>query len=181
MVRKTKQDWLHAGLILLGSTGSSDLTIDQLTKYLGVTKGSFYHHFNNYQDFVEQLLTFWETQYTEEVIHSAETSSDPLNIIDNLIKSLLTRSSDPEAAIRAWALQDKGVRMHVQIIDQRRSVYLQQIFLAISNDENQARLMTNLLVTMLIGCYSVIPRLTNSEVEQLYSEFKRLYKLGGRE
>ena len=64
MVRKTKQDWLVAGLTLLGSTGSPDLTIDQLTDYLGVTKGSFYHHFKNYQDYVEQMLTFWGEHYT---------------------------------------------------------------------------------------------------------------------
>ena len=103
--------------------------------------------------------------------------NDPLNIIDNLIKNLLTRTSDPEAAIRAWALQDEAVRAHVLEIDQRRSAYLQQLFLAVTADENQARLMTNLLATMLIGCYSILPRLTNEEVEQLYFEFKRLYKI----
>ena len=177
MVRKTKQDWLVAGLTLLGSTGSPDLTIDQLTDYLGVTKGSFYHHFKNYQDYVEQLLTFWEEHYTAEVIRLAETTNDPLTIIDNLIQNLLTRTSDPEAAIRAWAQQDENVRAHVLQTDQRRSAYLQQLFLAITADENQARLMTNLLAAMLIGCYSMFPRLTNEEVEQLYIEFKRLYKL----
>ena len=177
MVRKTKQDWLVAGLTQLGSTGSPDLTIDQLTDYLGVTKGSFYHHFKNYQDYVEQMLTFWGEHYTAEVIRFAETTSAPLSIIDNLIKNLLTRTSDPEAAIRAWALQDEAVRAHVLEIDQQRSAYLQQLFLAVTADENQARLMTNLLATMLIGCYSILPRLTNEEVEQLYFEFKRLYKI----
>lgn len=177
MVRKTKQDWLFAGLTLLGSTGSPDLTIDQLTDYLGVTKGSFYHHFENYQVYVEQMLTFWEEHYTAEVIRLAETTSDPLTIIDNLIKNLLTRTSDPEAAVRAWALRDEDVHAHVLQIDLRRSAYLQPLFLAVTADENQARLMTNLLATMLIGCYSILPRLTNEEVEHLYIEFKRLYKL----
>lgn len=177
MVRKTKQDWLEAGLTSLGSTGSPDLTIDQLTEYLGVTKGSFYHHFKNYQDYADQLLSFWEEYYTAEVIRLSETSQEPLAIIDNLIKNLLTRTSDPEAAIRAWALQDETVRAHVAQIDLRRKLYLQQLFQDISGDGEQAHLMSNMLATMLIGCYSIIPRLSNHEVEQLYTEFKQLYKL----
>ena len=177
MVRKTKQDWLEAGLTLLGSTGSPDLTIDQLTEYLGVTKGSFYHHFKNYQEYAAQLLTFWEEYYTAEVIRLAETTQEPLAIIDNLIKSLLTRTSDPEAAIRAWALQDDTVRTYVAKIDQRRTLYLQQLFQAITGDDEQACLMSNMLSTMLIGCYSISPQLSNHEVEQLYAEFKRLYQI----
>ena len=62
-MRKSKQDWLEVGLKTLGEFGENGLTIERLTGTLGVTKGSFYHHFRNVEDFREQLIAFWADQY----------------------------------------------------------------------------------------------------------------------
>ena len=76
MSRKTKNDWLVAGYETLGESGASTLTIDHLCNRLGVTKGSFYHHFQNYQDYKEQLLAFWEEQLTTSIVAFAEDAGD---------------------------------------------------------------------------------------------------------
>ncbi|MEV0081899.1 TetR/AcrR family transcriptional regulator [Saccharopolyspora sp. NPDC050642] len=44
-----KQDWLDAGLEILADQGVPALTIDRLATKLGLTKGSFYHHFGGWR------------------------------------------------------------------------------------------------------------------------------------
>ena len=41
----TRREWLDAGLELLADEGAPAVTIERLTGKLGVTKGSYYHHF----------------------------------------------------------------------------------------------------------------------------------------
>ena len=62
-MRKRKQDWLGEGRFVLGQDGVTGLTIDGLAKKLGLTKGSFYHHFKNGQDYQQELVAFWAQQY----------------------------------------------------------------------------------------------------------------------
>ena len=63
MTRKSKQDWLEKGLKILAKESLNGLTIDKMALELGVTKGSFYHHFKNARDFEERLLGYWANQY----------------------------------------------------------------------------------------------------------------------
>jgi AcrR family transcriptional regulator len=49
MTVTTSRDWLEEGMAILEDLGAEALTIETLTNRLGVTKGSFYHHFTSYQ------------------------------------------------------------------------------------------------------------------------------------
>lgn len=57
------EDWVHAGIAAVVARGPDALRIDALCKNLGVTKGSFYHHFKGRDDLVSAIAKFWaETQ-----------------------------------------------------------------------------------------------------------------------
>jgi len=71
----TRRRWLQEGLALLEESGAEALTIESLTSRLGVTKGSFYHHFTNYQDFQESLLVYWEEAGTVSRIYDKSAIS----------------------------------------------------------------------------------------------------------
>ncbi len=64
MTRKTKLDWIEQGLAILAEESSPALTTEALTKRLDVTKGSFYHHFTNYEDYKLNLLSYFEQVQT---------------------------------------------------------------------------------------------------------------------
>jgi len=54
----SSQDWLKAGEILLLKNGAKGLSIASLCKSLSVTKGSFYHHFKNMDEYRSALEAF---------------------------------------------------------------------------------------------------------------------------
>lgn len=73
--RLTKEKWLEAALSLLEERGPTQLNIDSLTSSLGVTTGSFYHHFKSHSKFLEELTDKYIRDYTtvvEEHIKSLE-------------------------------------------------------------------------------------------------------------
>ena len=68
MARKSKRDWFIAAIYLLAEGGPSAITIDALCQQLQVTKGSFYHHFKNYDDFKLSFLHYYEEAGTLNII-----------------------------------------------------------------------------------------------------------------
>jgi AcrR family transcriptional regulator len=74
--RLTREDWLEIGLNLLGSEGEKFLTIERLCQVANRTKGSFYHHFKNRDEFINALLEYWQSEYTERIISTVEQLDD---------------------------------------------------------------------------------------------------------
>ncbi|WP_239003564.1 TetR/AcrR family transcriptional regulator [Nocardia panacis] len=58
----TKEQYFTAALEVLAECGFKGLNIGVLCRGLGVTSGSFYHHFGGWPTFVTALLEHWERQ-----------------------------------------------------------------------------------------------------------------------
>ncbi len=177
MMRKSKQDWLEAGLHTLGKDGVNGLTIERMTEELGVTKGSFYHHFKNVRDFEEQLVVYWADQYLSTSADLPDGPGERLALLDTIMEEAFSRVTEPEVAIRTWAQQDEMVRPYVVQVDEVRYEFVLNVFLSVTSDEGQARLMADMLSAMLIGSITFLPRIPPERVLDLYREFKRLYGL----
>jgi AcrR family transcriptional regulator len=173
----SKQDWLQQGLKTLEHQGLPGLTIDNLAGELGLTKGSFYHHFKNGSDFEEQLVAFWAEQYLSTATIPLPEGGDPLALLDTIMAEAFAPSTGPEIAIRAWAYQDERVRAYVERVDIVRRQFLQQVFEHLTADHAQANRMADMLFSMLIGSLTALPRLPVERIIALYVEFKRLYGL----
>jgi AcrR family transcriptional regulator len=122
--RLTREDWLEIGLNLLGSEGEKFLTIERLCQVANRTKGSFYHHFKNRDEFINALLEYWQSEYTERIISTVEQLDD-LNErrrkLDHLAASL---DSQIERAIRNWSGSDERVQKALKGVDEKRINYL---------------------------------------------------------
>ena len=173
----SKQDWLQQGLITLERQGLPGLTIDNLAGELGLTKGSFYHHFKNGSDFEEQLVAFWANQYLSTATIPLPDNGQPLALLDTIMAEAFAPATGPEIAIRAWAYQDLRVRVYIERVDAVRRQFLQQVFSRLAPDPAQADRMADMLFSMLIGSLTALPRLPVERVLALYAEFKCLYGL----
>ena len=55
MARLTRQDWINAALDRLEFGTAEEATIVRLAASLGVSRGSFYHHFAGLEDYLSEL------------------------------------------------------------------------------------------------------------------------------
>lgn len=181
MSRKTKQDWIMAGVHLLAEHGASGLTIELLTAYMGLSKGSFYHHFKNQEDYKLALLELWEAEGTQQIIKQIEALSEPSAKLRRLLALAIEEHSAAEVALRAWARQDATVHEFQARIDAQRLAYVQALCGELIPDPARAALMGQVLFLVFIGSQEVLPSLGKNDIQAIYSELMSRYALGAQE
>ena len=65
--RLSAGDWQQAALDALSEAGLQGIAIEMLARRLGVTKGSFYWHFESRDALIQAALELWESQEQELV------------------------------------------------------------------------------------------------------------------
>jgi len=151
----TKSDWLRAGLAALAKDGANGLRIDQLCQQLGVSKGSFHHHFAGAGDFKRSLLGAYEDLLVESLDQAIDqtAAATPRAALAGLTAAITNTSGfyrpELEVAMRAWAFSDAEVRAVQARVDQRRLESLHRIWSKILDDHDAA--YTAALVPYLVG------------------------------
>ncbi|MBA2680055.1 MAG: TetR/AcrR family transcriptional regulator [Ktedonobacteraceae bacterium] len=173
MAVMTRRNWLEEGMAILEEMGVEALTIEMLTHRLGITKGSFYHHFRNYQHFKESLLTFYEEERTLQIIQLAERETSPQGKLERIMQATL-QPSQLEVVMRSWALQDPLVRDYQQRIDQQRLTYLEELIFAHIDNHTHAKRMAQLFYSIYVGSQHIVPPIQSADLEHLYQEALQL-------
>ncbi|NIM92956.1 MAG: TetR family transcriptional regulator [Anaerolineales bacterium] len=174
---RSKEDWMAEGLKVLAESGVSGLTIDALSSRLGLTKGSFYHHFKDVQDYHEQLITYWADQYLSTADSYPQDAFAGLELLDNIMNRIFKPITEPEVAIRNWAHENNMVRSYVEEVEKARHGFVLHAFQMVTKETDQALLMADMLSTIMLGSMTSLPRIPTQRVLELYQEFKRLYGL----
>jgi AcrR family transcriptional regulator len=177
MARITPRDWLDTGLRLLAEVGADGLTVEALTAALGVTKGSFYHHFRGFQEFKLALLALFECAGTLDILVQLEGAGPGIAALHRLIDAVAAGPWRVEAAVRAWALHDEDVRACQARIDARRLAYLRALCAALSGDAGRAPAMAEVLYALYVGCLQIGPPLEGAARRRVFEEALRLYNL----
>jgi AcrR family transcriptional regulator len=135
MMLATGDDWLAAGLEALAEFGLPGVRIDRIAARLGVSKGSFHHHFDGAEAYRRALLQRYEEQATQTAQRSAcldqgqALLSQRLEQLDRLVESFDTLyDARIETAMRAWALHDDDARQVVSRVDDARLQMLQDVW-----------------------------------------------------
>lgn len=130
--RQSKKSWLDAALKALASGGIDKVRVESLAKNLGVTKGSFYWHFKDREQFLDELLNFWAEQSTQTVIANPNYPTDSKARVRAVAEDIVRHDLgklDPH--IRSWTQYDKRRARVVAKIDKVRFEFLRDLFLAV--------------------------------------------------
>ena len=174
MARKSKRDWFVAGVLLLAEFGPSSITVDGLCQKLDVTKGSFYHHFKNYDDFKVSFLNFYEEEGTLDIIARLQdrpSAEDKLRGLLDIIVEETSGTAVPEIQLRAWAIQDPLVREVQTRVDARRIAYVEGLLQEIFDDSALASRKARLMYAVLVGAEQMQPPMLNEELRILFDEY----------
>jgi len=171
----TRTEWLDAGLDLLADEGAPAVTIERLTSALGVTKGSYYHHFKGAAGYRTALLEYFEAKFTTRLIDTVEADPDGEDRLLHLLRLVLAdpESARLEIAVRAWALQDAEVRAAQTRVDQARTAYLKTLCAELELDVDPDR-FAELLYLILIGAEQVLPTMSREALRDIYVMTLRL-------
>lgn len=168
----TLDQWLETGLGLLVEEGPGALTVARLCAAMGVTKGSFYHHFTSTQDFRGQLLQRWVELHTLRIQREVERSGDAQRALALLDRLAVEIDFAAEVAIRAWARWDPEVREQVAAVDRVRLDTLATLYA--HHPAEEARVLAELDYCAYLGGQQLWPRRSDRrKVGRLLEEFRR--------
>ncbi len=158
MTTLAKQDLLQAGLAALGREGISGVRVERLAAALGVTKGSFYHHFSKRQELLDGILTFWAEVATEQIISNTNAASGaPRERLLILALNVFSESGNHdqiEWAIRQWAVSSEEVAQAVASVDSRRIGYVRSLLEESGISPCVAEGRAHLMYRALVGEYT---------------------------
>ena len=142
-MRLGKERWLRTALEAIAREGDGKLRIDALARELNVTKGSFYHHFRDRQEFIDQVVGFWVERYNHYVIETIGQLEGPAEYrLLSLMKLVKREGLDLyDTTFRAWAAHDGRIAEKVRQVDHARYVFIRGLFddMRFSGDELELR------------------------------------------
>ncbi len=174
----TATDWLNAGLRTLGKLGPQALRIDTLCKTLGVTKGSFYHHFPHLKAYVDALLDHWVAHHTARLIDAVAGIEDPLARVERLGQMAYDADMGVEVAIRAWGRSEPRAAQAVQRADHWRLTYLVEQGKAMGLSEERAELIAKMGYAQLIGVQHLRSHISTEDALAMDALMAKLVKIG---
>jgi AcrR family transcriptional regulator len=136
----TAADWAEAALQLVAEAGLGALTVEALATRLGVTKGSFYWHFQGRSELVAAALNRWEHRATTEAIAGLSAVTDVRQRLHLMLDatSHSPRSRSLYAAL-AEAAGDPIVKRVLNRVASARIEYLEACYRELGLPQTQAK------------------------------------------
>lgn len=158
-------DWIRAAQARLSSQGVESVRVEVLARDLGATKGSFYWHFRDRSDLLEQLLTRWEEGELGwlNVEEGAGSATRWARFIERTANPERMRT---EVALRAWARRDSRMAARVGAIEKRKTRLIADVLRDIGFAQSAAELWAEVV---LLICLGWLDRATRDEQFQVAS------------
>lgn len=153
--RQHPEAFFNAAIKILGEEGPERLTVNRLCARLGVTKGSFYHHFADFDAFVVAFMAAWNgmfTQYMEQL-----ETEDLVRALEINMGAIASLPHEAEGALRAWARTNATVAAAVRLQDETRERKSQEWLVHFIDDPERRRVLAHMGVCLLTGMQQRLP------------------------
>lgn len=169
--RLSYDDWVEGALRLLAREGVGSIKIPRLCRELGVTKGSFYWHFDDIDQLTAAMADRWSAVQSEAVLELGALAAIP---VEERIEKMAVMLVDQrhwlvETTVREWSRSNPKVAAAVRTLDQRVFETVKNTMLDLGFDENQAALRAGAMVYMGLGLIHGRDNLPTPTTEQVHS------------
>lgn len=166
--RMTRDDWLDAAFKAVIEGGFDNLRVLALADTLGVTRGSFYWHFDDHAALVAALLARWQAREVDlDRQLNAPTEATAIETLEHLLEVALAHAGPAlenmrfELALRALGLRDPAVAAMLLAVDELRMALFERKFRQLTGSEKKARELAALFYLTIVGSYQALGRPTN--------------------
>lgn len=154
--RLGRGDWIAAGQDILRAQGIAGLKLAALTRRVGVSTGSFYHHFTDFDDYLGAVADAYPMERVQSVLdQTARDQPDPLTRMRRLARNSVQEGTfELDRAMRVWATMDARVEAVVRKAEALVLAFLAEAFAELGFDRSQAeqraRMLLAINVTQLV-------------------------------
>ena len=143
------------------------MKIDRLAARLGVTRGGFYHNFEDREALLSALLDLWKANCRFLPPLDPDLSAgDAVAWIEMAATRMIEEreyDSRFDMAVREWARSDERAAVAVKASDKERLGTLRQFFELLGHDPAEAAIRSNTFYFHQIGYYAIGVKGTNAE------------------
>ena len=151
-------DWLRTALDIFVAEGIDAVRITRLADDLGVTRGSFYWHFQNRADLIDSLVSYWKDKNTAAITGSMAQAVSLADGIFRFFETCIDAAQfDPrlDLALREWARRSESIHRLVESEDQARIDALCEFYRRFDYPMPQALIRARVLYYSQIGFYAL--------------------------
>lgn len=158
----SRDAWLDAAATAIAEGGFDNVRVLTLAKRLGVTRGSFYWHYQDHAELITSFLDRWRDRRLRELVHLQPTSKDIETEVHRIVHMLLsepartTRRMRIELAVRDFARREPHAAKVVAEVDAARVAQTTSLLQNVSGDAQKARDMALLFYVATIGAQVVL-------------------------
>lgn len=159
MVKRVRQEWIKHARALLIRGGVEAVTVQSISRELGVTRGGFYGYFGSRDALLLQLLQDWQELNTRALRRiAARDRSDGEEQFRELVHMWIDdRDYIPEydSAVRDWARRSADVASKVRKTDDERIRLIERIFHNLGFTGREAHIRARVTYYHQVGYYAL--------------------------
>jgi AcrR family transcriptional regulator len=172
----SRQDWLENALVTFSKKGQAGLSLQNLSAALGVSRGSFYWHFKNRDDFIHALLQHWYEEYSVVVPVAIErdggTAEERLARFMRLVHEKKLRRYD--LVLRSFAIHDSQFARWVRKADRFRLKFVGSLFVEMGFTENEILIRARICLTYMTFEHDLFDKLDRNHSSDLVDDLHRI-------
>ncbi len=148
--RLSKVEWLTRATRLLEEHGPAAMKLDSLTNHLGVTIGSFYHHFTDHGTFLEELTDKYIEDYTyivQERILAMDL--DPRELLIAAMKTIIENNlGGLDIHFRGLSYSYPQIEKKIEEMDRFRTGFISGLYKAMGYSGKQLQMRVHTFVVL---------------------------------
>ena len=174
--KHTREQWLQKSLDVISGQGFGRIVIDNIVKSIKVTKGSFYWHFKDRNDFLVHLVTYWDENFTRNVMqHIAAMQGDAgKRLLELMMYVTRKRLARYDAAILSLAHNEPHVSNQIAVVFESRIEFVASLIAEMGYKGLDLELRSRMIVTFMSQEQNV---LSQKAVKEQVSLIKKAYDL----
>jgi AcrR family transcriptional regulator len=152
------EDWIRAAFARLASEGIEAVRVELLARDLGVSKGSFYWHFQDREELLGRMFDRWEKaeiDWLDETVITPKAAARWARFVHHCTDQQLTRL---ESAMRTWARRDERVAARIAAIEKKRTAHIASVLRAIGFAAAPAESWAEITLLVYLGWLDRVTR-----------------------
>lgn len=150
-VSSGREQWLVAGQELLRRGGIGVVKLREMTDELGLTTGSFYHHFGGMREYRDELARYYGADLARRNLELV-TDPDPRQRLRHLgALAREQRMVSLDAAMRDWAGSDPLAAASVRAADEQLMKFMAKAFQDLGYPRREAQLRAQLMLSIAVA------------------------------